>query len=337
MRTRTGLVASVVVSAIVMICACGGESGDETTGSHPPKPRAAMSNDEPDYEGAVPSNAPVLQVFYEYADWSLPFLVAMKKGYFRKRGIDVKPLKVGDLPALRFSDMDVINGHAFSLISETGASPTSIRFVHPFFYTKDGPMITGFLVKKTAQITKWGDFKGRKSTQLALKSLGDHGLIRKIMDSKGVDMKGVVCACGGDPVKTFEENEAIVGVHGWGGDIQALMKKRPNDYVLLGKNLSAEFLADPYFVACTYVNTQSPRTQPKVIAKYVEAIDEAIEYIRRTPDRALAIVPKYMDFTAEAAAKLAVYQFCKSTEPIDFAALKKSTELDLKEFLYQTP
>ena len=133
-----------------------------------------------DYEGAVPANAPQLQVTYEYADWSLPFLVAMKKGYFRKRGIDIKPLKVGDLPGLRLGDMDVINGHAFSLMGERGASPRSIRFVHPFFYTKDGPMITGFLVKKTAQITKWGDFQGRKSTQLALRSLGDLGLIKKI-------------------------------------------------------------------------------------------------------------------------------------------------------------
>jgi ABC-type nitrate/sulfonate/bicarbonate transport system substrate-binding protein len=317
MKDGTTLLSLAMVFVLLMMCGC-------------------MNKEEPDYDGPVPSNAPVLHVTYEYADWSVPFFVAMKKGYFRKRAIDIKPLKVGDLPALRFSEMDVINGHAFSLMGERGASPTSIRFVHPFLYTKDGPMITGFLVKKTAQIAKWGDFKGRKSTQLALRSLGDHALIKKIMESEGVDMKGFDCACGGDPAKTFEENDAIIGVYTWGGDIQDLMKRRPNDYVLLSKNLSAEFVSDPCFVACTYINIESPRTQPEVMRRYVEAIDQAIDYIRKNPSRALSTVPKYMDFTPEAAAKLSVYHFCKSTEPIDFTAIKKSTGHDVKEYLYQS-
>ncbi|MBN2307607.1 MAG: hypothetical protein JXR94_01470 [Candidatus Hydrogenedentes bacterium] len=353
---RKVLIAIAVVAAMALVpLGCSSdlpeEPGASAQGSAPPSAAEADRDapvpaepaaspppeEEPDYDEPLPPDAPELQVTYEYADWSLPFLVAMKKGYFKKRGIDIKPMKVGDLPALRFSDMDIINGHAFSLMKESGATPRMVRFIHPFLYTKDGPMITGFLAKRAAGITKWSDFQGRTGIRLALISLGDFGLIEKVFEREGVDTEGIQCTCGGDPVKNFEEQEDIVGVYGWGGGIAELLERRPDDYILLGKNLRAEVLADPYFVACTYINVGSSRTKPEVIAKYIEAIDEAIDYIRANPERALAVVPKYMDFTPERAAKLSLYHFHKSTEPIDFDALQTCIEHDVRAYLYGSP
>ena len=55
-----------------------------------------------------------------------------------------------------------------------------------------------------------------------------------------------------------------------------------------------------------------------------------------TMRRALAVVPKYMDLTPEKAARLGVYRFYKSTEAVDFAAVKRSADTDVQEFLYQS-
>jgi ABC-type nitrate/sulfonate/bicarbonate transport system substrate-binding protein len=296
--------------------------------------------DKSDYEKPLPPNAPVLQVTYEYAAGSLPLFVAMKKGYFRKRGIDIKPIKVGALPALQFSDMDIINGHSFSLMAQSSASPKSISFVHPFSYTKIGPMINGLLVKRMTGITKWSDFKGRKieNTCFALRSFADSSLISKIMKHNGAIKEfNFKFEFGDNPAKVFEEQERVIAMYGWGSDVKDLLKRKPNDYVLLGKNLPAEVISDPYFVACTYINLGSSRTKPNVVRKYIEAIDEAIDYLRKNPKRALAIVPKYMPFTPDEAAKLPLYHFHKSTELIDFDSLRSCTDQNLRKYFYGKP
>jgi ABC-type nitrate/sulfonate/bicarbonate transport system substrate-binding protein len=293
--------------------------------------RATSTTEKP-----LPPNAPVLHVTYEYPEWSLPFLVAMEMHFFSERGLNIKPKKVGTgNPPLNFTSTDVINGHSFSLMTKQWSSPAIMRFVHPFLYKKDGPIVEGFLVKRKAGINKWSDFKGREKMQIAFGSMADFALIGKILKAEGADEKSYEGALGGDPVKTFEENDNIVGICGWGNQIQDLLKKNPNEYVLLGKNLRPEFISDPYYVACTYINTKSSNTKPNVVKSYTEAIDQAIDHIRNNPEHVLAVVPKYFDFTTEQAGKLTVYDFTKSTEPIDLESFRKSTNADFQKFLYE--
>lgn len=277
-----------------------------------------------------------IKVTYEYANWSLPFLVALDKGYFEKHGVEILPEKLEGSPTLDFSSMDIINGHGLYLLKKETIDPTIVKFIHPIAMKKDGDMVKGLLVKKSASIKTWPDFKHKG---IVISSFSDMDLLQNIFENNGLTVFGDSAdihsfQAGGGAVASFPEDNGGDALYGWSSDIHKFMADKPNTYFLFAKNLECEYLADPYFVACTYINMKSFSHNPLAFRKYIKAIDDAIDFIRLNPKESLSIIPKYFSWTPEESARLGIYHFYKSTEQIDFKALEKSKDKDLKDFYF---
>ena len=294
-----------------------------------------MPAEEPPKEPQTIAGPP-LTVSYEYAGWSLPFIVALDKGYFEKHGVNISPRQLEGSPTLDISELDIINGHGFYVLKKEGFEPTDLKFTHPFAMKKDGDMVKGLLVKKSAGITTWTDFKHKG---IVISSSSDMDLLQKVFESKGLTVFGdnadiPYFRTGGGAVAGFPEDKDADAVYGWATEIRKFQEEKPDAYFLLAKNLECEYIADPYFMGCTYINMESFGANPTAFRKYLKAIDEAIDFIRQDPKEALAVIPKYFDWEPNEAARFGVYHFHKSTEKLDFEALKKSEGKDLKEFFF---
>lgn len=90
------------------------------------------------------SNEPApLKVTWEYAGWSLPFLVAMDQGFFEEVGVNVAPRKIGGAIALDISETDIVNGHGLYLMNKKEVSPKHVKFIHTVSMRSTGDMIKG--------------------------------------------------------------------------------------------------------------------------------------------------------------------------------------------------
>lgn len=71
----------------------------------------------------------------------------------------------------------------------------------------------------------------------------------------------------------------------------------------------------------------------ELVRKYADAIDAAIDFIRRDSQGALAIVPRFTRLTPEEASRLSILHFYKSTDEINLDALKESATTNASEYL----
>lgn len=275
-----------------------------------------------------------LLVTWEHANWSLPLLVAHEKGYFAEAGVNVSLHKLEGAVTSHISETDIINGHGLYLMSQSDATPEAVRFVHPMSMRKGGDMIKGLLAKRTMGVRTWEDFKAKKKS-IALGRSGDSGLIIDLLRSKGLTVFGNDSDITSFLVgysKRFAEVDDAIALYGWSSDVRRVMEEKPNSYVLLGKNLECEAMANPYYVACTYVNVKACATKQESLRRYISAIDKAIGFVRQHPRKALEIVPHYSDWQPEEAALFGVYHYDKSAEEPDFNAIQKARDKDLREF-----
>lgn len=300
---------------------------------------------EPAYNGTLPNNAPTLHVAWEYPDWSLPFLVAQHRGYFAKRGIKIVAFDIGSVArvdgtrVVRLQDHDILSGSNFIPIADESIymrekfTPDVVNILHPFAITKKSSMVKGVVLRKSANIKKWQDFNG-KTGKWYLDDLSGGGVISAALKKEGVKTgEETRYASGGDPIKGFEEDPTALGLYTWGGGIKALMQRRPNDFALLSVNPEAQYIANPYFVGCSYANIHRLGDRQELLGKYAEAIDAAIDFIRRDGQGALAIVPTFTRRSPEEASRLSILHFYKSTDFINLEAIKESVTTNASEYL----
>lgn len=331
----------IIMGLLILLAACARKNWEKA---------ATINAEAPPKEPQTIAGKNLI-VSYEYAGWSLPFIVALDKGYFDKHGVNISPRKlegfykkkygISSLPLVDIlSEVDIINGYGFDVLREGEYEPTILKFTHPFAMRKDGDMVKGLLVKKSAEIKTWTDFR-HKNIVIIGGSYSDINLLKKVFESKGLtvfgdnaDITGFSLWAGKKTVAKFPEKKDVDAIYVWAVDIRKFQEEKPDDYFLFAQNLECEYLANPYFMGCTYINMKSFGTNPTAFRKYLKAIDEAIDFIRQHPKEALAVIPKYFDWEPNEAARFGVYHFYKSTEKPDFEALKKSEDKDLKEFFF---
>ena len=288
-------------------------------------------------QGAATSSPPqeeAIRVTYEYANWSLPLLVAIEAGLFGKHGVAISTRKWEGSSTWNLSDLEIVTGHGMYLMKEAGASPDVLRFVHPFATRKDGDMVKGLLVKKSAGIQTLKDLSPK---QTWIGGFEHVWIMKKALEAEGVKVPGGELAGFtikvGSWGKEFSQDSAAAAFFGWATDVRAIQELDPGAYTLLAKNLESTYVADPYFVGCSYVTVRALREKPQAVRRYVAAIDEAIDLCRLCPKAALGLVPKYFEFKPEEAARLGAYYFYKSSEPLELEALGKSQDADLAAFM----
>jgi hypothetical protein len=300
---------------------------------------------EPAYNGTIPDNAPTLHVAWEYPDWSLPFLVAQHRGYFAKRGIKIVAFDISSVArvdgtrVVRLQDHDILNGSSFIPIADESIymrdkfTPEDVNLLHPLAITKKGAMVKGVVVRKSANIKKWRDFNGKTGIWYS-DDLSGGTVIGAALKKEGAKIGGESrYSSGGDPVKGFEEDTTALGLYTWGGEIKALMRRRPNDFALLSVNPEAHYIVNPFFVGGSFVNLKRLGERQELVQKYAEAIDAAIDFIRSDSQGALAIVPTFTRRSPEAASRLSVLHFYKSTDLINLDALREIAGTNVSNYL----
>jgi ABC-type nitrate/sulfonate/bicarbonate transport system substrate-binding protein len=280
-------------------------------------------------------NTAQLKVTWEYAGWSLPFLVAMDQGLFKQAGVNIAAKKVGGPMSLNISETDIVNGHGLYLMNKKGVGPEHVKFIHTISMRSAGDMIRGFVVKKEAVIKKWKDFKGKKKL-IALGSSTDSLFLVDFLRQKGLTVFGRGADITGFAIGSsrFAKDPHIIALYGWSKDIRKYMETQPNSYMLLGTNLECIAITDPYYVAVTYVNSKTYVEKAKLVKVYLQVIDQAIDIIRQHPIKALAVIPKYTKWKPEDASRMGVYHFDKTDESPDFAALQKILKKNPHHFYF---
>jgi len=277
-----------------------------------------------------------LTVTYEYAERSLPLIVALEKGFFSKYGVNINPRKLKG-ESLNLQEVDIVNGYWLSFFEGEGINPTIMKFIHPFAMKKDGDMINGLLVKKSAGINSWKDFKA-KTLVVPVEWLY-YDVLKQVFELHGVDTRigfeGISSLKVGG-VAGFTNVKGGDALFSWAEEIKKLQEQNPNAYVLFARNLQSEYIVDPYFEGCTYINMVSFRKDSESFYKYINAIDEAIDFIREHPKDALAGIPKYFDSTLEEATRMGIYHFYKSQELPPWEAFRKVVDKNLEGFFFSS-
>jgi len=281
---------------------------------------------------SAPASSDTLNVTYEYPALSLPFLVALDRNLFKKHGVNVLPTKLAG-NRLNFSTADIITGHGLYILRQRKVGPNRIGFAQPIAMTNKSGMIKGLLVKKSARIKNWKDFKNKTIV------ISDYGIIewQESSYSNGTNVQysgrlggalGTALAheksspggilVGGGAVKSFSRNKKAHALHGFSYVVRKLQAKYPKKFTLFAKNLEARYFSSPHFVATTYINIGNTSNKKDAVRKYFLAVDEAIDFIRKKPKSALSVLPAYYPkLTKKSAQYIGIYKFYKTTERLD--------------------
>ena len=269
-----------------------------------------------------------LAVSYEYPGASLPLLVAVEQGYFKEVNLNVKLIKLERSPNISLSSFDVINGHGFYVLNQGESNPSLIRFIHPYGYTKSGPAVRELVVKKSAGISSWQDFKKKG---VVISSMYDATILKTIFENNGLTVYGETAditgfMAGGGAIAAFNDDSQAHALYGWVSMTKKLMEDHPGTYEVFASNLECEIVSDPYYQGCSYINMASLRQNPKAYELYIKAIDRAIEYLRQNPEIGPAILAKYFNMDEQKAGQVERYHFNLSTEVPDSKVLQESAE-----------
>lgn len=296
--------------------------------------RTAQSAPRPAPAGRAtePSASATLKVTWEYASWSLPLLVAIDQGFFKQAGINVVPRELKG-ESFHISEADIITGHGLYVMTKE-PDATKLRFIHTVSMRASGDMIKGFITKKDAGVSTWKDLKGKRK-QIIVSGIDDVTLLTDFLRRQGLtvsDADSDIPSFLFGYSEKFAETPEAIALYGWSQDVRRYLEKQPQSYLLLAKNLETVAVADPYYVACTYINAHSYTTKPGAINGYLQVIDKAIDFIRQHPEKAKAVIPRHTEWKAQDVTRMGMHHFDKTGEALDFAALNKAQNRDLRPF-----
>jgi len=289
---------------------------------------------EPPVREPIEKPAPVakplageLIVTYEYPNYSLPFVVALERGFFREEGLEVIPRKIGTGDTLDIAQVEVVNGHDFYLLKEGRGA---VLAVHPFSRKSD--FAKAMLLKKSANIADWKDFKGKS---VVITDLSDFSLLNEVFTKHGLKALGqdVTIVSGGGAIAGFPKDRDRHALYGSSSTVLPLMRQYPKRFEIRWKDLGKESTPECPLVACSYVKASLLPKKDKALAAYVRAIDRAIDLVRQEPDAAVQVLPKYFDVDKEWTRNMEVFEFHKSDEVFDDEALSSKLGIDVSDLL----
>lgn len=264
------LAAALTAVALLAVTGCGSDDAAtaETAGSQPTK----------------------LRVSYVPATTVLPLHVAEQQGYFEKRGLDVtlkEASNISDIPATLGRQFDIALGTATDLIKAGGAGVDVVQMAGNTIDTKSNPFVQ-LMVRKDSAIKSVSDLEGKK---VGTPTLGGviHAAVQYAAQQEGLDpskIRGVEA-----PSPTLPDQLKA-------GRIDAVEALEPfattlkkNGAVSLGDPFAAigQPLATNFWIA----NGDWARENQDVVRKYVDALEEAVAYIKANPKQARGILQDY--------------------------------------------
>ena len=260
-----------------------------------------------------------------------PLYLGQKKGFFSKRGIDLKMVTAQGGAAIV---PGVVSGQfqfGFSnvtslMLAQTKGVPIKSVVNGVASNGKIGADVTGVAVKKNSSIKSAKDLVGKKVAVNTLQNIGD------------TTVRESVRKAGGDPSKVkfvempFDQMPAALD----GGQVDAAWMAEPA--LTIARGQGARVVASPFAetdpkltVATYFTSTQLLKQKPDLVKKFTAAMTESLEYATQHPDEARQILTSYTKINGTVLQKLSLPSW---PTDIDMASLQKLASLGEEDGIF---
>ncbi len=260
-----------------------------------------------------------------------PLYLGQKKGFFSKRGIDLKMVTAQGGAAIV---PGVVSGQfqfGFSnvtslMLAQTKGVPIKSVVNGVASNGKVGADVTGVAVKKNSSIKSAKDLVGKKVAVNTLQNIGD------------TTVRESVRKAGGDPSKVkfvempFDQMPAALD----GGQVDAAWMAEPA--LTIARGQGARVVASPFAetdpkltVATYFTSTKLLKQKPDLVKKFTAAMTESLEYASQHPDEARQILTGYTKISGAVLQKLSLPSW---PTDIDMASLQKLASLGEEDGIF---
>jgi NitT/TauT family transport system substrate-binding protein len=260
-----------------------------------------------------------------------PLYLGQKKGFFSKRGIDLKMVTAQGGAAIV---PGVVSGQfqfGFSnvtslMLAQTKGVPIKSVVNGVASNGKVGADVTGVAVKKSSSIKSAKDLVGKKVAVNTLQNIGD------------TTVRESVRKAGGDPSKVkfvempFDQMPAALDA----GQVDAAWMAEPA--LTIARGQGARVVASPFAetdpkltVATYFTSTKLLKQKPDLVKKFTAAMTESLEYASQHPDEARQILTGYTKISGAVLQKLSLPSW---PTDIDMASLQKLASLGEEDGIF---
>ncbi|MDV7214337.1 ABC transporter substrate-binding protein [Streptomyces prunicolor] len=260
-----------------------------------------------------------------------PLYLGQKKGFFTKRGIDLKMVTAQGGAAIV---PGVVSGQfqfGFSnvtslMLAQTKGVPIKSVVNGVASNGKIGADVTGVAVKKNSSIKSAKDLVGKKVAVNTLQNIGD------------TTVRESVRKAGGDPSRVkfvempFDQMPAALD----GGQVDAAWMAEPA--LTIARSQGARVVASPFAetdpkltVATYFTSTKLLKQKPDLVKKFTAAMTESLEYASQHPDEARQILTSYTKISGTVLQKLSLPSW---PTDIDMASLQKLASLGEEDGIF---
>jgi NitT/TauT family transport system substrate-binding protein len=260
-----------------------------------------------------------------------PLYLGQKKGFFSKRGIDLKMVTAQGGAAIV---PGVVSGQfqfGFSnvtslMLAQTKGVPIKSVVNGVASNGKVGADVTGVAVKKNSSIKSAKDLVGKKVAVNTLQNIGD------------TTVRESVRKAGGDPSKVkfvempFDQMPAALDA----GQVDAAWMAEPA--LTIARGQGARVVASPFAetdpkltVATYFTSTKLLKQKPDLVKKFTAAMTESLEYASQHPDEARQILTGYTKISGAVLQKLSLPSW---PTDIDMASLQKLASLGEEDGIF---
>lgn len=260
-----------------------------------------------------------------------PLYLGQRKGFFSKRGIDLKMVTAQGGAAIV---PGVVSGQfqfGFSnvtslMLAQTKGVPIKSVVNGVASNGKVGADVTGVAVKKNSPIKSAKDLVGKKVAVNTLQNIGD------------TTVRESVRKAGGDPSKVkfvempFDQMPAALDA----GQVDAAWMAEPA--LTIARGQGARVVASPFAetdpkltVATYFTSTKLLKQKPDLVKKFTAAMTESLEYASQHPDEARQILTGYTKISGAVLQKLSLPSW---PTDIDMASLQKLASLGEEDGIF---
>lgn len=276
----------MAMTMAMVAASCGGSSSDpgsDTAGTD---------------TGASDTELTELRVAYVPAVTTLPLHVAQAQGYFEDNGIDAtltEAANISDIPAALGRQFDITLGTATDLLRAGSAGVDIVQISGNTIDTEENPFVQ-LIVPADSGISDVTELEGKTVGSPTLSGV-IHVAVLHWLQEEGVDPSTVTGVQVPPPNLPDQLNA---------GQIDAAEALEPfatqllaNDNVSLGDPFASIGL--PLATNFWMAQGEWARSNPDVVAGYVDALEQAVAFIESNPEEARSVLQGYTNFPPQIA------------------------------------
>jgi NitT/TauT family transport system substrate-binding protein len=263
---------------------------------------------------------------------NLPFFVALERGYFRDRGLNVQPLRFESTSELFNAviagrlDVTAVGGIA-ALYPIELQKPGVFKMY--WFNSNAGEQFVDYLIARSdSAINSWTDLKGKKlgifpgtTTEMGARLVLAHFGLLPVKDVEVIQLA---------PQMQLQALQA--------GRVDALLTLEPTGTIavaggigrIVDRGPQMKYILQPFPGGAGVMRTDWIRRNAETARKIKQALDQAIDFTRASPEAAKLYLPKYISISEDVARKTRVCLYWK-VEDADRASIQKFADILTRE------